>query len=263
MSVRTCLLCGKTLVRIRVGAGGDFCSREHRNQYQLRRGMDCLAEANKVSTLARRRETPKALFGEASEGSSARRAFLDAAPFGILAGLSPGVRQPRERNRLALLPRAGALAEPLAGVRPQRGAAEICDEICRLYAPVTLPHGPSAEWKPGGLGGTPTHPLMGIAVAAAPGSALRVSSSAGFRLQAPHPPSVTYTARTGHGGIAGMKARAESRLSPLRQECRGAAADARLAFVEMGFSSAPEEPARLGWLAAERETDIERERREL
>ena len=59
MSTRTCQLCGKPLSRIWVGAGGDFCSREHRNQYRLRLGMDRLQEANKVATLMRRRENPK------------------------------------------------------------------------------------------------------------------------------------------------------------------------------------------------------------
>lgn len=58
MSVRTCQLCGKPLGRIRAAAG-DFCSREHRNQFRLRRSMDQLLEANKVASLMRRRENPK------------------------------------------------------------------------------------------------------------------------------------------------------------------------------------------------------------
>ncbi len=53
------MLCGKPLSRIRVGGGEEFCSREHRTQYRLRRGMDRLQEANKVASLMRRRETPK------------------------------------------------------------------------------------------------------------------------------------------------------------------------------------------------------------
>ncbi|HEY1341807.1 MAG TPA: hypothetical protein VGF59_30050, partial [Bryobacteraceae bacterium] len=59
MSARTCLLCGKPLSRIWAGGGDDFCSKEHRNQYRLRRGMDRLQEANKVANLMRRRENPK------------------------------------------------------------------------------------------------------------------------------------------------------------------------------------------------------------
>jgi hypothetical protein len=38
---------------------GDFCSREHKNQFRLRRGMDRLQEANKVASLMRRREIPR------------------------------------------------------------------------------------------------------------------------------------------------------------------------------------------------------------
>src|SRR5579864_3658754 len=63
MNARTCLLCGKPLSRIWVGAGEDFCSREHRNQYRLRRGMDRLQEASKVASVMRRRENPKAIPG--------------------------------------------------------------------------------------------------------------------------------------------------------------------------------------------------------
>jgi hypothetical protein len=59
MNARTCLLCGKPLGRIWVGAGDDFCSREHGNQYRLKRGMDRLTEANKISSLMRRRENPR------------------------------------------------------------------------------------------------------------------------------------------------------------------------------------------------------------
>ena len=59
MSVKTCQLCGKPLSRLRVGADPEFCSKEHRNQFRLRRGMDRLVEVNKVANLMRRRESPK------------------------------------------------------------------------------------------------------------------------------------------------------------------------------------------------------------
>jgi len=58
MSARTCLLCGKSLSRFLTG-NGDYCSREHRNQYQMRMGMDRLNEASKVASVMRRRENPK------------------------------------------------------------------------------------------------------------------------------------------------------------------------------------------------------------
>jgi len=60
-----------------VGAGGDFCSREHRNQYGLRLGMDRLQEANKVATLMRRRENLKTVVPAQAESltSLQRRGF--------------------------------------------------------------------------------------------------------------------------------------------------------------------------------------------
>ena len=262
MPAKTCLLCGKTLVFIRVGAGGDFCSREHRNQYRLRRGMDCLAEANKVATLARRRETPKALFGEGCAGSesAAGRAFLDAAPFGLLAGLNPGLKPPRRSARSAWLPQAVALAKPISGaaphdLRPEPGMAYAA------FTPAAVSHGPTAVRKPAGLGRIEARGFHSIAVSAAPGNALRVSSSAGFRLKAPHPPRLAFTAPMDRGGTAGMSARAGSLPFAVRKERPGAAADARLAFVDMGFSPAADAPARLKWLAADRAQVTGRERR--
>jgi len=77
MSARTCLLCGKPLSRIWVGAGDDFCSREHGNQYRLKRGMDRLTEANKISSLMRRRETPRPITTASLplDSASSRRDF--------------------------------------------------------------------------------------------------------------------------------------------------------------------------------------------
>ncbi len=78
--MRTCLLCDKPLSRIWLGAGEDFCSREHRNQYRLRRGMDRLLEANKVASLMRRRESPKPIspLRDIDEAGIPRRGFFDA-----------------------------------------------------------------------------------------------------------------------------------------------------------------------------------------
>ena len=79
MSARSCLLCGRSLSRWN-GSGDEFCSREHRNQYRLRRSMDRLQEANKVASVMRRRESPRPL--ETSRlinvGVQESRGFMDA-----------------------------------------------------------------------------------------------------------------------------------------------------------------------------------------
>src|SRR5690349_11234782 len=81
MPAKSCLLCGKPLSRIWAGTGEDFCSREHRNQYRLRRGMERLSEANQIATVMRRREQPKQIAVEElrAPGQTARRAFLEPA----------------------------------------------------------------------------------------------------------------------------------------------------------------------------------------
>src|SRR5580704_13478304 len=99
--MRTCLLCEKPLSRIWLGAGEDFCSREHRNQYRLRRGMDRLLEANKVASLMRRRENPKPLapLRDVEEASIPRRGYFEPQ-FARPADAAPLLPQ--------LLSRAGA-----------------------------------------------------------------------------------------------------------------------------------------------------------
>src|SRR5579872_7097654 len=102
MSARSCQLCGKALSRIWVGSGGDFCSREHRNQYRLRQGMDRLQEANKVANVMRRREQLRPLTSPATanEASISRRGFFHT-PF--VATSKP---------ELPAVPIAAALATP-------------------------------------------------------------------------------------------------------------------------------------------------------
>lgn len=53
-----CKLCGKPLPKIRLFRDGDFCCREHRDQYRLRRGLNQLAEAGELASLRRQRERP-------------------------------------------------------------------------------------------------------------------------------------------------------------------------------------------------------------
>lgn len=74
-------MCGKPLSRIWVGAGDDFCSREHGNQYRLKRGMDRLTEANKISSLMRRRENPRLITtaSQPLDSASSRRDFPEVS----------------------------------------------------------------------------------------------------------------------------------------------------------------------------------------
>jgi hypothetical protein len=243
MAGKTCLYCGKALVLIRVGAGGDFCSREHRNQYRLRRGMDCLAEANKFATLTRRRETPKILFGEAAGAPNGdHRAHLDAAPFGGLANRVPELRRVRKSDRPVLIRQADALSEELAGGRPREIRREYGSKSFAPSAPA-LRKGRARAWEPPGLGTKSRSGLRGMAVSAASGAALRVSAAVGFRVRTPGVPK---RAPAQTNGTAEIASRAGRRLFEFAQEGKGAAADARLAFVDMGFTQ--ETPARVAWL---------------
>src|SRR5438270_12818101 len=82
MSARECQLCGKPLSRLRVGGDGDFCSKDHRNQFRLRAGMDRLVEVNKVANLMRRREAARQipLMSLVRSGETARHNFGDLLP---------------------------------------------------------------------------------------------------------------------------------------------------------------------------------------
>ena len=104
MGARTCLLCGKPLSRIWAASGEDFCSREHRNQYRLRRGMDRLLEAGKVANVMRRRENPRQIqtAGACSGGPTSPRAFGNAPwpPDLQATGFAPNTVRPDLQNRL-------------------------------------------------------------------------------------------------------------------------------------------------------------------
>jgi hypothetical protein len=49
---------------------GDFCCREHREQYRLRRGLNLLQEAEELAALRRRRERPAAMGLQRPSGSA-------------------------------------------------------------------------------------------------------------------------------------------------------------------------------------------------
>ena len=107
MNGRTCQLCGKALSRFTVGSGGDFCSREHRNQFRLRLGMDRLVEANKVANLMRRRENAKSI--PASQLVRDSKVSPRVAPLLRMPMRQPDVRPMR--------PLAAALPTPMLASR--------------------------------------------------------------------------------------------------------------------------------------------------
>src|ERR1051326_2877496 len=97
VSARACQLCGKPLSRIRVGTEGEFCSREHRNQFRLRQGMDRLMEANNVANLMRRRERPKSIMpnGLDSRAAVERRAYDQGPPMPVRSSAITDMRVPQ------------------------------------------------------------------------------------------------------------------------------------------------------------------------
>src|SRR5438045_8809996 len=127
MAARTCMLCGKALSRIWAGNGEDFCSREHRNQYRLRRGMDRLLEANKVANVMRRRESPRQIPNGLLRcpGPSVQHAFLDplSPRDSRLAGFAVPAVQPAPQSRM---PASSDLRAPGAhpGLRRAGGLAD-------------------------------------------------------------------------------------------------------------------------------------------
>jgi hypothetical protein len=150
MNVRSCQLCGKPLSRLRVGGDGDFCSREHRNQHRLRRGMDRLEEANKVTSLMRRRENPRHISAARLMCNSAleRRGFFEpkqAAPrtdTAAFAPVLPGPAAPRVASG------ADRYAPPRASRLPASDAARRADTSrIRLDGRGTAPMVPPRQQK--------------------------------------------------------------------------------------------------------------------
>jgi hypothetical protein len=72
---------------MRVGTDGDFCSREHRNQFRLRQGMERLMEANTIANLVRRRDRPRSIAPKQVESAAAllRRGFTQLRPLAVQA----------------------------------------------------------------------------------------------------------------------------------------------------------------------------------
>jgi hypothetical protein len=181
MNARTCLLCGKALSRIWVGAGEDFCSREHRNQYRLRKGMDRLLEANKVANLMRRREQPKPISPLQQAGNSNAR-IQDGARLtvqGLTKKYPPPIRwtppfnTPVQRGAVAPVWHNG-IAPPRQkeyGILKQTSMRLIVSsKASRRIEP------PGAKYL------DRTRQPQAVPTTARHGSALRVSANAGFRV---------------------------------------------------------------------------------
>jgi hypothetical protein len=102
---------------MRGGAGDEFCSREHRNQYRLRQGMERLAEANQVASVVRRRENPRQIPPEQlrSHGNDTPRGFLESRR----VSANPGAfRVPHLTPAAAALPATTRFLQPLADGSP-------------------------------------------------------------------------------------------------------------------------------------------------
>src|SRR5690348_5885326 len=125
MSVKTCQLCGKPLGRR--GSDGEFCSKEHRNQSQLRRGLDRLEEADKVATLMRRRENPRPIPAEQlmTPGTCEARATTESAPY------------PARQQELRIQPLQAALFQPRIARHEDRFSNPLSELTRRSGVPAT------------------------------------------------------------------------------------------------------------------------------
>lgn len=185
MSARACQLCGKPLSRIRVGTDGDFCSREHRNQFRLRQGMDRLMEANNVANLMRRREMPKVIVPQQVESGTplSYRPFSETcripARHGIVlketaiaGGTGRGPRLGQSRRTQVALVRFHVLGTGDA----RRQAKVLVHSSLALFLML--------KTRRGGMRASdrPAAPSKRLEVGARRGDLLRVSGNAGFRL---------------------------------------------------------------------------------
>ena len=214
---------------MRVGGGEDFCSREHRNHYRLRRGMDQLQEANQMSSLMRRRENPKPLatMVPGGEGVSLPRTLLLSAaapPAPVLDGWRPAYQIPS--------------AQPTIDFpREESSFVQLGLPLNVLAAPRKLAvKRPSfAGWTTGGLVHRTTPPLAGmescsrqreVLLSPSRGAALRVSLQAGFRrpgvltrgIRLEPPASVATSTMTGIRALAARDCTAARREMLLEAE---------------------------------------------
>lgn len=211
MNARTCLLCGKALSRIWVGAGEDFCSREHRNQYRLRRGMDRLQEANKVASLMRRRENPKPIPSVEHSGNSDVR-LADSSQIRFSARRSPLVLPASKWSPPVRIPGARGWLHPCPKPIPDAQPREF--GIPRHKAPrLILKDGSRPIHPPGANYLDRIKRPRQLQASARSGQALRVSAGAGFRLPAmrgqalhnsAHTPAILWPDRPRPGALGSL-----------------------------------------------------------
>lgn len=254
MNAKNCTLCGRPLGRIRVGAGGDFCSREHRNQYRLRRGMDCLTEANKVSNLARRRENPKPLFADAVPGSAhaAPRGFLEAPSVMLSAAAKPAGPRPRpSRSPVICLPKADLARLLRASAGPDsapRAFGMRVPSAARMAASGRMSKPAAARW--GGLSDGEGK-LGKVAPAPIVGNAFHVASQVAFRPKPADSARRALTVAPRDGAPLAASLQAAPRAAFLFAPARAAVterAGSRLGYGGMGFTGSPDAPAPVEWV---------------
>jgi hypothetical protein len=172
MSAKSCLLCGKPLSRLRVGGDGEFCSREHRNQYGLRRGLNRLAEVDKVSNLMRRRESPKQISAARLMRNSAlnSRGFLQSPAYKSTAALAPfapafRIPDPPRLSQVVdryVAPKAAKFKGTMAPRRPDVSRIRISGKASSLELPEPE-HKVTAEVPPAPMAGLPCKVPAGFA----------------------------------------------------------------------------------------------------
>ena len=240
MSAKSCLLCGAPLGRIRVGAGEDFCSREHRNQYRLKRSMECLSEANKVATLARRRENPKALsIGALPCLPGEPRADTLTRPFNGAAVRAPklGIAAPRFSAPMAGPVR---LLKPKSRKTASRSAA----------APISSSAAPARRTRMAKVTRSLAGSKAGLIplLPAAPNNALRVSSGTAFRPRLPRASeaAIRMTRALRSGGIRAPGAGKD--LLPISCVQAEPGSSKRLGVTEVRFTAGSEQAPRMEWV---------------
>jgi hypothetical protein len=181
MSAKSCLLCGKALSRIWIGSGEDFCSREHRNQYRLRRGMDRLTEANKLASLMRKRENLKPIpIPEPTSESTLTRHSFEAMQHAAAQAIPLQVRLECS-DKLSVVQSAGV--KPLKGRRPPAARPQHAETEFRAVSKITPVPARSFDMNAAHLSAAGS--VQSLRQAAHRGRDLRVCLAAGFRLRPP------------------------------------------------------------------------------